>query len=86
MAFQQQQSLTYCEDFTKNLAGTVQELAGDTSSTHLHWSAVVPKKGPWSARPHLAAPLLFAGRENHDLKSSDIKAGLFLTFNHVQKS
>lgn len=27
MAFQQQQSLTYCEDFTKNLAGTVQELA-----------------------------------------------------------
>ncbi|KAH9491178.1 negative regulation of GTP binding, variant 2 [Dermatophagoides farinae] len=27
LAFQQQQSLTYCEDFTKNLAGTVQELA-----------------------------------------------------------
>ncbi|OTF75683.1 hypothetical protein BLA29_010637, partial [Euroglyphus maynei] len=27
LAFQQQQSLTYCEDFTKNLAGAVQALA-----------------------------------------------------------
>nr|XP_027200541.1 signal transducer and activator of transcription B-like [Dermatophagoides pteronyssinus] len=27
LAFQQQQSLTYCEDFTKNLAGAVQTLA-----------------------------------------------------------
>ena len=48
------------------------EVANEASSTHLHWTQMVAKKGQ-DDRKALDNRLMFAGKENHDLKSSDIQ-------------
>ena len=48
------------------------EVANEVSSKHLHWTQVVAKKGQ-DDRKALDNRLMFASKENHDLKSSDIQ-------------
>ena len=43
------------------------EVANEAGSTHLHWTQVVAKKGQ-DERKALDNRLMFAGKENHDLK------------------